>query len=112
MGNAFGPLALLLVGISVAYTPVRGQLRQALGIVALKNVLHPLLMLAMGLLFGLHGLQMAVMVVAASLPIGANVLLFSQRYGVAEDLMATAMALSTVLGLVTVAATMALVQRL
>ena len=112
MGNAFGPLALLLVGISVAYTPIRGQIRQALGLVALKNVVHPLLMLAMGLLFGLQGLQLTVMVVAASLPIGANVLLFSQRYGVAEDLVTTAMALSTGVGLATVALTMALLPHL
>ncbi len=109
MGNAFGPLALLLVGISVAYTPVKGHFKEALGLAALKNVAHPLLMLAMGKLFGLQGTALVVMVVAASLPVGANVLLFAQRYGVAEELMTTHMALSTVLGLITVALTMALV---
>ena len=109
LGNAFGPLALLLVGISVAHNPIGAQLKNALRITLVKNLVHPLLMFALGKLFGLQGVQLAVMVVAASLPIGANVMLFSQRYEVAQELVTASMALSTVLALVTVAATMALV---
>ena len=47
--------------------------------------------------------------VAASLPIGANVFLFSQRYKVAEELVTASVAVSTALALVTVSVVMALV---
>jgi malonate transporter len=40
--------------------------------------------------------------VAASLPIGANVFLFSQRYQKAEDLVTASVAVSTLVALVTV----------
>ena len=108
LGGAFGPLALLLVGISVAHNPIGHYLRDALRITAVKNLVHPLLMLALGKLFGLQGLQLTVMVVAASLPMGANVLMFSQRYEVVQELVTASMAVSTVMALVTVALTMAL----
>ena len=48
------------------------------------------------------------MVVTAALPIGANVFMFSQRYGVAQELVTAAVAISTVLSAVTVSATLLL----
>jgi malonate transporter and related proteins len=60
-----------------------------------------------GWLLGLSGLPLAVMVVVSSLPIGANVFLFSQRYQVAEDLVTASVGLSTLLALATVAAVLA-----
>jgi hypothetical protein len=41
------------------------------------------------------------MIVAASLPVGANVFLFAQRYEVAQDEVTASVAVSTVLALVT-----------
>ena len=52
------------------------------------------------------------MIVAASLPIGANVFLFSQRYNVAEDLVTASVAVSTGMALITVSLVMALVNRI
>jgi len=49
------------------------------------------------------------MVVAASLPMGANVFLFAQRYQVAQDLVTASMAVSTVMGLATITLVMTLV---
>jgi len=57
---------------------------------------------------GVSGLPMTVMVVTAALPIGANVFLFSQRYGVAEDLVTASVAMSSVLALITLTAALAL----
>lgn len=42
------------------------------------------------------------MIVAASLPVGANVFLFAQRYEVAQDEVTASLAVSTALALVTV----------
>ena len=56
------------------------------------------------------GVPFAVMVVTASLPMGANVFLFSQRYEVAQDLVTAGMAVSTVLALVTTSIVMLMLQ--
>jgi malonate transporter len=103
LGNAFAPVALVLVGVTLASTALGSHWRGALALSAVKNLLHPLLVVAAGWLLGLSGVPLAVMVVVASLPIGANVFLFSQRYQVAEDLITASVGLSTVLALGTVA---------
>ena len=112
LGNAFGPVALVLVGVTLAQTAVGAQFRGALAIAVVKTFVHPLLMALAGWAAGLRGLPLAVMVVAASLPIGANVFLFSQRYRKAEALVTASVAVSTALALVSVSAAMALVPHL
>jgi malonate transporter and related proteins len=107
LGNALAPTALVLVGATLAGTAVGAQWRGALALAAVKNLLHPLLVAVAGRLLGLSGAPLAVMVVVASLPIGANVFLFSQRYGVAEDLITASVGLSTVLAVVTVSLVLA-----
>lgn len=102
LGNAFGPLALVLVGVTLSQTAVGRQWRAALGLSLVKTVLHPALMAAVGWLLGLRGLALAVMVTAAALPIGANVFLFSQRYRKEEDTVTSAVAVSTVLALLSI----------
>ena len=62
-------------------------------------MLHPLLMAAAGWALGLSGLPLKVMVVAAALPIGANVFLFSQRYHKEEELVTAGVAVSTVMAM-------------
>lgn len=109
LGQAFGPLALVMVGITLAHTAVGQHLRGALAQALVKNLLNPVLVVALGWALGLTGLPLTVMVVAASLPIGANVFLFSQRYKVAEELVTASVAVSTALALVTVSVVMALV---
>ena len=108
LGNAFGPLALVLVGVTLASTPVGAHWRGALALSAVKNLLHPLGVAVAGWALGLSGLPLAVMVVVASLPIGANVFLFSQRYQVAEELITASVGLSTLLALVSVSVVMGL----
>jgi predicted permease len=111
LGGAFGPLALLLVGVTLAGKSVGQHWHSALGLALAKNVLMPALVLLSGWLFGAKGLHLLVMVVAASLPIGANVFLFSQRYEVAEGEVTAAVAMSTLLALVTVSVAMMAVPR-
>jgi malonate transporter and related proteins len=106
LATAFGPVALLLVGVTLAQSGVGQHLRGALAISVIKTVLHPLLMAGVGWLLGLRGVPLAVMVVAASLPIGANVFLFSQRYQVAQELVTASVAVSTAIALVSVSIVM------
>lgn len=106
LGSAFGPLALVLVGVSLAATPLAGQWRMTLSLAASKNLLLPLLVGISAWAFGITGLAMVVMVVAAGLPTGANVFLFAQRYQVVQDLTTAAMGVSTALSLFTLSAVM------
>lgn len=109
LGNALGPLALVLVGVTLAYNAVGVHLRGALGLALTKNVLHPLLVATLGWALGLRGLSLGVITLAAALPIGANVFLFSQRYQVAEEVTTAGVAVSTALALLTVPLVMLLV---
>lgn len=109
LGNAFGPVALLLVGATLTQARVGSNLRAALVISLLKNLMLPTLVATVAYLAGSRGLDFTVMVVAASLPMGANVFLFAQRYQVAQDLVTASMAVSSVLGLLTITMVMSLV---
>ena len=108
LGNAFGPVALVLVGITLSQTPVGQQWKNALRLSLVKTVVHPALMAAVGWLLGLRGMALGVMVLAAALPIGANVFLFSQRYRKEEDMVTAAVAVSTAVALVTITGVLAL----
>lgn len=110
LGNAFGPVALVLVGVTLSMTPVGPQWKTALRLSLVKTVIHPALMAAVGWLLGLRGLPLGVMVLAAALPIGANVFLFSQRYRKEEDMITAAVAVSTALAVVTISAVLALLR--
>jgi len=103
LAGAFTPMSLILVGLTLASTSWSVHWRGALALSAVKNLLHPLLVAIAGWLLGLSGVPLAVMVVVASLPIGANVFLFSQRYQVAEDLITASVGLSTLLAIGSVA---------
>ncbi|QKO20826.1 AEC family transporter [Rhodoferax sp. BAB1] len=112
LGNAFGPLALLLVGVTLAGTTVGPHLRGALGLALVKNLLMPALVAGLGLLMGLSGLPLVVMVVTAALPMGANVFLFSQRYEVAEELVTASVIVSNAAALLTLPLVMFLAGKL
>lgn len=110
LGQAFSPLALVMVGITLAWTRVGEHLRGALVQSLVKNLLHPVAVAAVAWLMGVRGLPLAVMVLTAALPIGANVFLFSQRYRSAEALTTASVVVSTLLGLGTVSLTLVLVR--
>jgi len=108
LGNAFGPVALVLVGVTLTAVRIGDHLKAALGLSLIKNLAFPALVALLCWGLGLSGLQLTVMIVTAALPIGANVFMFSQRYQVAEELVTASMAVSTGLGLVTLSLVMAL----
>jgi len=100
------------VGITLASTPIGSHWRGALTQSVVKNLLHPVVVAVIAWFLGVRGLPLAVMIVAASLPMGANVFLFSQRYRTSEELVTASVAVSTALGLVTVTVVMALAAHL
>jgi malonate transporter len=108
LGASFGPVALVLVGITLSQTPVGHNIKGAIKLSVVKTFVHPFLMAAAGYAMGMRGLHLTVMVVAAALPIGANVFLFSQRYQKEEEVVTAAVAVSTAFALISVTLVMAL----
>jgi malonate transporter len=106
LGQAFGPLALVMVGITLAHTRIGQNLRGALVLASVKNLLLPALVWVIGTAMGLSGLPLTIMVVAGAMPMGANVFLFSQRYKVEEGLITAAVAVSTLMAMLTVSLVM------
>jgi predicted permease len=81
LGSAVVPLCLVLIGLSLAYYGVQGQVRGGVAIALAKLLLVPALVLVVGRWgFGLTGVPLAVMVMAAAAPVGSNALIFAQRY--------------------------------
>ena len=96
LGSAVVPLCLVLIGLSLAYYGLAGRVRSALAITLAKLLLLPALVLAVAHWgFGLAGQPLAVVVMAAALPVGSNPLIFAQRYAALEAETTAAIVLST-----------------
>lgn len=102
MGQANGPISLLLVGATLSGNSLRGVWQTVAGLVVIKNLLQPCAVALVCWLLGIRGLTLAVLTVTAAMPIGANAFLFSRRYQTAEAEVTAAIAASTMIGMVTI----------
>lgn len=98
LGQAVVPLCLVLIGASLAQHGLGPRWRLALGLALLKLFALPsLVLVAAHWGFGLGGLPLAVVVIAAAMPTGSNALLFAQRYRTLEAEATAVIVLSTLL---------------
>lgn len=96
LGQAVVPVCLIAIGMSLAHYGIRGSARAAVWVSAGKLMLMPALVLLTGyFIFGLQGLPLTVIVMAAALPTGANALMFSQRYAAQEAETTAVLVIST-----------------
>lgn len=85
LGNAVVPLCLVLIGLSLAQYGLQDAMAGAVRLSVFKLVVLPAVVLVVGHWgFGLAGLPLSVVVMAAALPTGNNALIFAQRYGTLE----------------------------
>ena len=97
LAQAAVPLCLVLIGLSMAHYGIAGSVKPALAQSAVKLLIHPALVaLVVFWIMPLEKTAAAVTVLCAALPIGANPLLFAQRYNVAERETTAAIVISTV----------------
>ncbi len=81
LGQAAVPMALALIGASLATHGVQGHLRNAWGMAAMKLLVMPAVVLLVAhQVFGLRGMPLAVLVMMAALPAGTNAVIFAGRY--------------------------------
>jgi predicted permease len=102
LGQAVVPVCLVLIGVSLAHYGVRGALRAATLLAALKLAVHPLAVyLFARFALGLDGVPLAIVVMLAALPVGSNALIFAQRYRTLPGETSTAIVVSTLAFVVT-----------
>lgn len=112
LAQAAVPLCLVLIGLSMAHYGVEGVIKPALGQSAVKLIVHPALVALVAFwIVPLEPTVAAVTVLCAALPVGANPLLFAQRYNVAERETTAAIVISTIAYGGTVIALLAILTR-
>ncbi len=91
------PLCLVSTGLALVAYGLHGDLRAAAWVSLLKLVVMPALVGATAALaFGLDGQPLAVLVMMAATPVGANALIFALRYGCLQAETSLAIVISTI----------------
>ncbi len=101
LGAAAPPLALFCLGGGLFGMSARGLALETASIVAVKLVLMPAVVYAIGLMLGLTPIEMAVAVTVAALPTGANAFILARRYATGADRSGAAVVVSTALSVLT-----------
>ncbi len=90
------PVSLVVIGLSLAYYGLAPRLGPSVGFAVVKLLLQPAFVLLVAHWgFGLAGLPLSIVVLMGALPVGANALIFAQRYETHEAESATAIVIST-----------------
>jgi malonate transporter and related proteins len=101
LAQTAAPLSLLALGMGLAKYGIGADWRQSVAMCGLKLVLQPLTVWMLARMLGLPLMETSVVVLLASLPVGANVYLMSRQFGSMEGPVASSMVISTVLAAVT-----------
>jgi predicted permease len=101
VGAAASPVALFCLGATLVAFDARRDWPSALLCAGLKLLFMPVLVWLVGWAVGLPPLQMAVAVVTAALPTGANAFFLSRRYVVGAERSGATVLLSSILSVVT-----------
>ena len=97
LGQVAAPMALLVLGMGLAEYGVLGGWKISLAISFLKLLVQPLVVWLLARLIGLPPLETQVVVLLASLAVGANVYLMSRQFQTLEGPVASSLVLTTAL---------------
>lgn len=110
LGQAATPMALMALGMGLAEYRVRDDWRISMAISAIKLLAQPLVVWLLAHLLGLPSMETQVVVLLASLAVGANVYLMSRQFEVLEGPVAGSLILSTGLAALTTPLVLTLTQ--
>ncbi len=112
LGTAGAPVALFVLGGTLARYRVSGHMAEAVVISALKLVVQPLVVWLLSTrVFGLEPTWAGVVTLLSAMPTGVNVFIFANRYGAGTATAGTTIVLSTALGTATVSGLIWLLER-
>jgi predicted permease len=101
LGHAAAPMSLMALGMGLAEYGIRAGWQISLSIAAIKLLLQPLVVWLLARLLGLPLLETQVVVLLASIGVGANVYLMSRQFKVLEGPVAGSLVLSTMFAAIT-----------
>ncbi len=105
------PVALFVLGASMNKYHIKGHIKPALIMVALKNVCLPILVWFFSChVFSVSPLWGAVAILTSAMPTGISAYIFSKKYLACEDVVSTGTIISTVCSIVTLSIALAYVQ--
>jgi predicted permease len=110
IGKAAAPLALIALGMGLAEYGIRVGLRISLAISGIKVLLQPLVVWLLARLLGLPPMETQVVVLLASIGVGANVYLMSRQFKVLEGAVAGSLVISISIAALTTPLILTLVQ--
>jgi len=103
IGQAGPPAALFALGATLAYRRVSGSVGPAAGMVLFKLFLHPLItFVILAYIIPVDPFWVQAAVIFAACPVGANVYVFAQHYGISVTAASAGILVSTGLSLLTV----------
>lgn len=106
-GSALAPVALFCLGGSLKGFNAAAGWKQTGATVVLKLLVLPALVWVIGRAMELSPMELAVAVMAAAMPTGANAFLLARRYATGTDASGAAVLVSTVLSVVTLSGLLA-----
>ena len=109
ISQAAAPMALIALGMGLAEYGIRSGLKISLAICAVKLIVQPLVVWGLAVALGLPTMETQVIVLLASIAIGANVYLMSRQFKTLEGPVASSLVLSTGLAALTTPLLMTLV---
>jgi len=109
IGRTAAPAALLVLGMGLVEYGVRQHWRLSAAITAIKLLLQPLTVWLLALALGLPAMERTVVVLLASMSVGANVYLMAVQFQTLQGAVASSLVLSTAAAAVTTPILLALV---
>lgn len=95
------PAALLVLGMGLAEYGIRREWRQSVTVCTLKLLIQPLVVWALAAALGLPPMETQVVVLLASMAVGANVYLMAVQFQTLQGTIASSLVLSTALAALT-----------
>jgi predicted permease len=110
LGQAAVPSGLFALGMSLAGYGIKGQIPTVTAICLLKLILFPIVVSVMaGPVLGLPPVWFSVAVLFAAMPVGANAFIFAAKYETAVGSVSAAIAVSTLIAILSVSVVLYLV---
>ena len=101
LGTLAAPTALLVLGMGLAEYEIRSGWRESAAICVLKLIVQPIAVGILGLLIGVPAMELKVIVLLASMAVGANVYLVATQFQTLQGTIASSLVLSTALAAIT-----------
>lgn len=102
LADAAVPALLVLLGAQLSLAPIQGRQRVLVRTALIRLVGGPILALLLCLLWNVQGLERTIVILQASMPTAVSATVLATEYDAAPNLVATIVALTTIVSLVSV----------